>query len=181
MFFWVLVWVALALTGVLMTRLRLTWIVWPGRAPLLRLRWGPLAFRLLPRVVAGRPSGPSKRRAGPKRRAAGGRADIRALLTPARESARILLRGLRVDKLYGHIVAGAGDAAHAALLYGSLHAALGLAAPLLARARRPNVTVGLDYSLPCPRVYLLVSVSVRPFALLRAALCFLWRRAAGTT
>ncbi|MDR1156697.1 MAG: DUF2953 domain-containing protein [Oscillospiraceae bacterium] len=181
MVFWVSAGVVLALASALTMRLRFTLIVRPGREILLRLRWGVLMFRLSPRAVAGRPARTSKRRAGssPPKRTADERTDIRALLGPARESAGILLRGLRVDRFYCHVVAGAGDAAHTALLYGSLHAALGLAAPLLARVKRPNVTVGLDYSLPHPQVYLLASVSIRPFALLRTALHFLRRRLAG--
>ncbi|MDR2671122.1 MAG: DUF2953 domain-containing protein [Oscillospiraceae bacterium] len=177
MVFWVSAGVVLALTAALATRLRLTLIVRPGREILLRLRWGVLTFRLRPRVGAGRPARPSKRRARSKapKRAEDRRTDVRALLGPARESAGVLLRGLRVDRFYCHVVAGAGDAAHTALLYGSLHAALGLAAPLLARVKRPNVTVGLDYSLPHPQTYLLASMSIRPFVLLRTALHFLRR------
>ncbi|MDR0382135.1 MAG: DUF2953 domain-containing protein [Oscillospiraceae bacterium] len=180
MVFWVSA-VALALAGALVTRLRLTLIARPGREVLLRLRWGLLVFRFLPpRAAAGRrKASKSRRRAKPPSKTQKRTADVRALLKPAREGARLLLRGLRVDRFYCHVVAGAGDAARAALLYGSLHAALGLAAPILARVKRPNVTVGLDYNLPYPRVYLLASVSVRPIVLLRVALRVLRRRAAG--
>jgi hypothetical protein len=169
--FWVSAGVVLVLAGLLAVRLRLTLIVRPDRESLLRFRWGVLTFRLRPR--AGPQARPPGRRAPPKKkRAADRRTDVWTLVGAARESVRILRRGLRVDRFYCHIVAGAGDAAHTALLYGSLHTALGLAAPLLARVKRPNVTVGLDYSLPRPRAYLLASVSVRPFVLLRTALCF---------
>jgi hypothetical protein len=182
MIFWVSTGVVLVLVGALTTRLRLTLIVRPGREVLLRFRWGLLTLRLPLRSGAGRSARPPKRQAGhpkPPKSAADRRTNVRSLLKPVRESARILLRGLRVDRFYCHIVAGAGDAAHAALLYGSLHTALGLVTPLLTRVKRPNLTVDLDYGIPRPRVYLLASVSIRPFAILRAALCFLRRPVRG--
>lgn len=165
---------------VLWARLGVTVAVRPGYV-LVRVRWGVFSVRLVPEKRRRRKKEgkkrekPSKKKKEkpPEEKKKRTWAENRALLGLGWNCLRRFMKKIRVDRLKCHIVAGGGDAARAAILYGSLHAGLHMAAPALERVLRREITVGLDYSLDTPRVYLHAEVSVRAGALLVLLFSFL--------
>ena len=101
------------------------------------------------------------------------------MIPALRRAVARLLKGIVIDILYLHFVAAGGDAAQAALLFGAAHAGLGLVAPLTRKAKQCDISVGLDYSLPKPLVYLSTALSIRVYTVLSVGINLLvmfWRR-----
>jgi hypothetical protein len=147
----------------------------------LRVGWGPVSLRVLPakpsrqekpkrakKKAAPEPEEAAKAKSKKERRFS--LSMLPLLLKAVTRALGRLLRGIRVERLYSHIVAARGDAAKTAVLFGAVHAALGLVGPALERrADKLDVTVGVDYELPSPKLYLSAALSIRTGTLLAVA------------
>ncbi|MCL2747793.1 MAG: hypothetical protein FWE59_03960 [Oscillospiraceae bacterium] len=90
-----------------------------------------------------------------------------------RVMARFIQR-FEIERLYCHVVIATEDAAKTAVLYGAAHAGLAALTPLTNRARKSDVTVAMDYSLPKPVIYLSTALSIRVGTILAMGLRLLW-------
>ena len=151
----------------------------------LRLRFGFFAFQILPAKPRKRPKRVKKAQAKAKKKERPEPPEVKKkpFLTPSgvikllpsigRMIAK-LVKGITLHRFNFHIIVATGDVAKTAELYGAVHAGLGLAAPLTARVKDADITVGLDYNLTSPVIYLSTALSIRTGTVLAAGLSLLW-------
>jgi hypothetical protein len=179
---WILLGLALLVYLFLRARLRVSgWVTPEGHY--LRVAWGPVSLRVLPakpkkpkkakKAKKKRPKKekPEETETPPKKERRFSAAMLPPLLKAGRRALGRLLGGIRVKHLYSHIVAASPDAAKTALMFGAIHAGLGVVGPALARRTDDfDVTVGMDYSRSAPQFYLSAALSIRTGTLIAAVL-----------
>ena len=150
----------------------------------LRLLFGIFSFRILPakprkkpkRVKKAKVKKPKKEKHGPPEKkkpflTPGGA--IKLLPSMGRSVAR-LVKGIAIHRLYFHMVVATDDVARTAQLFGAVHAGLGMAAPLTTKVKNADITVGLDYTITSPVIYLSTAASIRVGTVLAVGLSLVW-------
>jgi hypothetical protein len=166
--------VVLLIAAALWARIGVSLLVQPPGAVTVYAHWGFFSYQLFPLNPKKKSQKPKNQRKANKRKEAEVKnkppMDVRLMALLGIRTLQKLIRRIRVDWLNLHVVAGAGDAARTAVLYGLLHMGLGLASPWLTHIKRKDVTLGLDYSLLKPDIHLHTGISLHTASLLAIVL-----------